>query len=88
MIQKGKRNTMTQLTLQIEDETFRNVAALAASRGTNVEVLLGRVLNAMASEPWRKNQIGPLTQMVSGLSADDGLTDRELIERAILERHG
>jgi len=79
---------MTQLTLQVDDEVFRKVAALAASQGTDVEALLARVMNAIVLEPWRKDAVGPLTRRVSGIIADEGLTDRELIERAILERHG
>ena len=79
---------MTQLTLQVDDEIFRKVTALASSQGTDVEALLARVLKTMTLEPWRKDAIGPLTRKVSGIIADEGLTDRELIERAILERHG
>ena len=79
---------MTQLTLQVDDEIFRKVTALASSQGTDVEALLARVLKTMTLEPWRKDAIGPLTRKVSGIIADEGLTDRELIERVILERHG
>jgi hypothetical protein len=79
---------MAQLTLQIDDELFRSVTALATARGIDVHALLLRVLNAMAREPWKKDPIGPLTRQLSGLVADDKLTDREQIERAIVEKHG
>jgi hypothetical protein len=79
---------MTQLTLHVDDEVFRKVTALAASQGADVESLLARVLNALALEPWRKDPLGPLTRNLSGLIANEGLQDRELIERALLERQG
>jgi hypothetical protein len=79
---------MTQLTFQIDDDVFQKVSALAASQGADVETLVARVVKAIALEPWRANPIGPLTRRASGLIPNEGLSDRELIERAILERHG
>jgi len=82
---------MTKLTLSVTEETRDRAKELAAREGTSVSSMFSRFVQAMdQTQPSRNDiPIGPLTRRLSGLlKLPEGRTWEEVLDEAIMERHG
>ena len=79
---------MTKLTLSVEADVVEQAKRLAAADGTSVSAMFSQFIRSMGGKRSRP-QLGPLTRKASGLiSIPDGVSERRLIEDALLEKHG
>jgi hypothetical protein len=80
-----------KLTLSMDEKDIRAARRLAQSHGTSISGMFSRLVRVMArrAHPSSKAGLPPLTRKLSGIiSLPKGKSDREIIEEAILERHG
>lgn len=81
----------TKLTLSAEKEVVRKARMLARRRRTSVSAMFSRLVLLMASREGRRpeERLGPVTRKALGMaSLPPGKSDRELLEEALMERHG
>lgn len=80
---------MKKLTLSMDEETIKEAKRLAAEQGTSVSAMFTRLVRAMAHEPGKDIEIGPITRRASGLvQLPEGKTDKELLVDALTEKYG
>lgn len=80
-----KRN----LKLTLEESVIADARRLAAERGQSVSAMFSDLVRAMAGTSSWREEIPPLTTRLTGIiSVPAGMTDRELITDALLERYG
>ncbi|MFO8008583.1 MAG: DUF6364 family protein [Candidatus Brocadiia bacterium] len=80
---------MKKLTLSMDEETIKEAKRLAAEQGTSVSAMFSRLVRAMAHEPGKDIEIGPITRRASGLvQLPEGKTDKELLVDALTEKYG
>lgn len=87
---KGTR-TMKKLTLSMDEKDIRLARRLAKEQGTSVSGMFTSILRLMAAKNGngKKDELPPITRSLTGIiKIPEGKTDRELIEEAILEKHG
>ncbi|MCY3014316.1 MAG: DUF6364 family protein [Planctomycetota bacterium] len=83
---------MAKLTLSADRDVIAAAKAVAAERGTSVSELFSQFVAGLVSArtPSTAPRVGlpPITRRLKGLAKVSGdPTDRELLERAISERH-
>ncbi len=80
---------MKKLTLSMDEETIREAKRLAAEQGTSVSAMFSRLVRAMAHEPGKDIEIGPVTRRATGIvKFPEGKTDKELLVEALMEKYG
>lgn len=88
---------MPKLTLSADRQVIEQAKRLAAAEGSSVSALFARFVGELAVRQAARAEAppvppGPLTRRLSGIARvpDDLATasDRELLERALAERHG
>jgi len=81
---------MPKLTLSAEKDVIERAKRLAEERGTSVSAMFSQFIRAASSRTGSaKRTLGPITRRAAGIakvSADKPY--RELIEQAILDKHG
>ena len=79
---------MTKLTLSAESATIRRAKELAAAQKTSVSAIFARFV-ALAGMPMDKHPpLSPLANRATGLLPLGDRTEREVLEDALLARHG
>lgn len=77
-----------KLTLNLEEEEVRLARELAREDGVSVSALFANLLRRRIAMRRRKD-LPPLTRKLSGiLKNPEKKSDQELVEDAVLERHG
>ena len=83
---------MKKLTLSMEEADIRAARRIAREHGTSISGMFSRLIRAMMARRRKDNEpqeLPPLTRELSGIiSLPKGKSDREIIEEAILDRHG
>ncbi len=81
---------LTKLTLSADPEVVALAKALAAEQGTSVSVLFAHFVRTAAQRHRRAAPRGtPVLRRLRGVvRLPAGRTDRELLEDALLDRHG
>jgi hypothetical protein len=82
---------MKKLTLSMEEKDIRAARRIAREQGVSISRMFTRLIRLMAGKgpAAAEEELPPLTRKLSGIvSLPKGKSDRELIEEAILERHG
>jgi hypothetical protein len=80
---------MATVTLEVDDATLERAKLVAASANLPLEVYLGRLLAVSSGTAFDRESLPPVTRSALGMLK--GLPDRpykQLIEEAIIERHG
>jgi len=81
-----------KLTLSMEEADIRAARRIAREHGTSISGMFSRLIRAMMARRRKDNEpqeLPPLTRELSGIiSLPKGKSDREIIEEAILDRHG
>jgi len=81
---------MPKLTLSAEKDVIEKAKQLADERGTSVSAMFSQFVRATSSPTESvKRPLGPITRRVAGIAkvpADKSY--RELIEEAVMEKHG
>lgn len=80
-----------KLTLHLDEPTITKAKQIAALRGTSVSAMFSNWIRSI-SVHGDKPHIGPITRQACGLAklspADCRKTDRQLIEKALIEKYG
>lgn len=80
---------MKKLTLSAEPEIIENAREIAEQTGTSVSSMFERFVRLMTEQRHTSRPLGTITRKASGLiSLPRGKSDRQLIEDALLEKHG
>ena len=80
---------MSKLTLSADSATVDLAKALAAEEGTSVSAMFERFVAMKAAQRGGATKVGRLTRSVSGMiKLPKGATARQVLEDALLERHG
>ncbi len=78
-----------KLTLSVDEETIRQAKQIAAEEGTSVSAMFSRLVQAMAHEPGKQIEIGPITRRATGLvELPSDKTDRERLQEALEKKYG
>ncbi|HMN41993.1 MAG TPA: DUF6364 family protein [Phycisphaerales bacterium] len=82
---------MEKLTLSMSKEDVRTAKRLARERGTSLSAMFARfvrVLDLRGRGP-KTDELPPITRKMTGtISLPMGKTDRELVEDALMAKHG
>jgi hypothetical protein len=83
---------MKKLTLSMEESDIRAARRIARDHGTSISRMFSRLVRMMDRRrpvPSTGEELPPLTRRLTGIVAlPKGKTDREIIEDAVLARHG
>lgn len=83
---------MKKLTLSMDEKDIRAARRIARAHGTSISAMFSRLVRMMARKrraPAEGEDLPPLTRKLTGILAlPKGKTDREVIEDAVLARHG
>ncbi len=82
---------MKKLTLSMDEKDIRAARRIAREHGTSISAMFSRLVRAMAAKrrPRQHEELPPVTRRLTGMiSAPEGKTDRELVEEALLDKHG
>ena len=80
---------MKKLTLSMEERDIRAARRLARRYGTSISNMFSRLVRAMARRAPEKDELPPITRKLTGIvSLPKHKSDRELIEEALIEKHG
>lgn len=80
---------MKKLTLGVDPQVIEKARDLAEQTGTSVSSMFERFVRLLAGEHRSAKPIGPLTRKATGMIAlPKGRSDREILEDALLEKHG
>lgn len=89
---RAEETPVAKLTLELDEADTRLAAELANAEGLSVSGLVSKLLRRRATTRQRKaerEKLPPMTRKLSGIIRNpEKKSDRELIEDAILERHG
>jgi Family of unknown function (DUF6364) len=79
------------LTLAIEEETIRKAEQVASTNGTDLQTMVGRYLEALASasKGFDESSLPPITRSALGLFKDiPNKSYKELLTDALVEKYG
>ncbi len=87
---------MKKLTLSMEERDIREARRIASEHGTSISGMFTRLVRAIGrkgrngtTSGQSTDELSPLTRKALGMiSLPKGKTDRQLIEEALLDRHG
>lgn len=81
---------MKKLTLSMEERDIAAARRLARKHGTSISGMFARLVRAMSRRDRREDDdLPPLTRKALGMiRLPKGKTDRELVEEALLDKHG
>ena len=83
---------MKKLTLSMDEKDIQAARRIARDHGTSISGMFSRLVRLMARKgraPTATEELPPLTRKLTGIIAlPKGKTDREVIEDAVLARHG
>jgi len=83
---------MKKLTLSMDEKDIRAARRIARDHGTSISGMFSRLVRLMARRRRAapgSEELPPLTRKLTGIVAlPKGKTDREIIEDAVLARHG
>lgn len=81
---------MPKLTLSADKDVIALAKRLAKERGTSVSAMFSQFVEMAAhATPDQQTKLGPVTRRVKGIAkAPAGVSDKELLLDALLERHG
>lgn len=82
---------MGKLTLSMDEKDIRAARRLAKEQGTSISGMFTQLVRFMAAKNGKsgEEELPPLTRKALGMiKLPKGKTDRELIEDALLEKHG
>lgn len=80
---------MKKLTLSVDPNVIAEARELAEKTGTSVSSMFERLVRLLAAERRTVRPIGPLARKASGLiTLPKGKTERQVLEDALLEKHG
>lgn len=78
-----------KLTLSMDEKDIREARRLASRHGTSISGMFSRLVRAMSPRRRGDEELPPLTRKLAGMVVlPKGKSDRELIEEALLEKHG
>jgi hypothetical protein len=78
---------MQKLTLSAEADVIKRAKQLASERGISVSKLFSQFILSMDKTPRRRQTSSKTLQATGMIILPKGLSDRQLIEKAITERH-
>lgn len=79
----------TKLTLSADRDLVEEAKKLASREGTSLSSMFSRFLDSVLARSRKTERIGPLARKATGLvKLPAGKTDRELLEEALVEKHG
>jgi hypothetical protein len=80
---------MKKLTLSADPDVIEEAREMAEQAGTSVSSMFERFVRLLAQRRHAERPIGPLARKASGMIAlPKGRSERQLIEDALLEKHG
>ena len=80
---------MKKLTLSADPDVIEEARELAEQTGTSVSSMFERLVRLLAIQRRNARPIGPITRKASGMIAlPKGQSEREVLEDALLEKHG
>lgn len=80
---------MKKLTLSADPEVIEEARELAEQTGTSVSSMFERLVRLLAVQRRDTRPLGPITRKASGMIAlPKGRSEREVLEDALLEKHG
>jgi hypothetical protein len=80
---------MKKLTLSANPDVIDEARQLAEQNGTSVSSLFERFVRLLAGQRRSVRSLGPLTRKASGMVVlPEGRGAREVLEDALLEKHG
>ncbi len=83
---------MKKLTLSMDEKDIRAARRLARDSGTSISAMFSRLVRMMARKRRavpEGEELPPLTRKLTGIVAlPKGKTDREILEDAVLAKHG
>jgi citrate lyase beta subunit len=81
---------MKKLTLSMDEKDVRTARRLAREHRTSISRMFSRMVRAMSRrKPDATDDLPPITRKALGMiRLPKGKTDRQLIEEALLARHG
>jgi hypothetical protein len=80
---------MKKLTLGVDPQVIEEARALADETGTSVSSMFERFVRLLAWQRRSSKPIGPLARKATGMIVlPKGRSDKEVLEDALLEKHG
>ena len=80
---------MKKLTLNADPDVIEEARELAEQTGTSVSSMFERFVRLLAVQRQAARPLGPITRKASGMIAlPKGRSERQIIEDALLEKHG
>jgi hypothetical protein len=80
---------MKKLTLGVDPQVIEEARTLADEAGTSVSSMFERFVRLLAGQRHSSKPIGPLTRKATGIiTLPKGRSDKEVLEDALLEKHG
>ena len=80
---------MKKLTLSADPEVIDQARKLAKQSGTSVSSMFERFVRLLAASQQATRPLGPLARKASGMiRLPEGRSEREILEDALLEKHG
>ncbi len=80
---------MKKLTLSADPEVIAQARKLAAESGTSVSSMFERFVRLLAAGRRSGRPLGPIARKASGMiRLPEGRSEREVLEDALLEKHG
>jgi len=80
---------MKKLTLSADQDVIEQARDLAEQTGTSVSSMFARFVRLLAEQRKAGRSLGPLTRKASGMIVlPKGRSERQIIEDALLEKHG
>lgn len=84
----GNRS-VKKLTLSMEEKDIRAARRLARRHGTSISGMFTRMVRVLAGRPRGEEELPPITRKLAGMvELPKHKSDRELVEDALLEKHG
>lgn len=80
---------MKKLTLSVDAQVIEEARELAEQTGTSVSSMFERFIRALSGQRRATKPLGPLTRKATGMIAlPKGRSERQVLEEALLEKHG
>jgi hypothetical protein len=82
---------MAKLTLSMDEKDIRAARRLAKEQGTSISGMFTQLVRFMVAKNGKsgEEELPPLTRKLTGIiKIPKGKSDRQIIEDALLERHG
>jgi hypothetical protein len=79
---------MTKLTLSVDDGIIAKAKAIASERGMSVSGMFSSLVVSLEAGKTTAFKPGRLTRQATGLITSPDINEKEILEAALMERHG